>query len=316
VLAGGRTSEGVHYREPVETPRLFQASVDVVSGRVLTPPEPMTQAAASAAGNPAWSRDGLRLAFTLRVPNRIVYRIMVSDASGASPREVARVDVRVVGLDWSADGKFIVLAGRGEARGSSWVGRIDVASGAVERLAPFPATAVSAGPGEQVAYVRAAAPGESQVQVTVLPKPGAAPRVLATYPVEEVPRSLSVSPDGAWVAVMKPVDERRASVLQLLPMAGGLPRDLLRLERPEALEWNLGTIPWTTNGRRLLVMTRRSEQNQFVAVRVDSGERAALPLSAKRIGRQHPALNPDGRRIVYVDGVDRAELKVLVGSRD
>lgn len=311
VLAGGWTAEGVHYVEPAETPRLFLASVDLATGGVLAAPAPITPGAGSAAGSPRWSRDGSRLAYTLKVPNRTVYRVMVADGPRAAAREIARVSLRVMGLDWSADGRFLVIAGRGEARGSSWVGRITVATGAVERLVQQPTSAVAAGRDEQVAYVRAALAGESTVQVVVLPQPGASPRVLATYPVEELPRSVSVSPDGEWVAIVKPVEGRTASVLQLLPLAGGDPRTVLRLERPDFLEWNLGSIPWTPDGKQLLVMMRRQGKSQLAAVGVSSGQVTPLSLILEQSGRKQPALHPDGRQVIYVDGVSRADLRLM-----
>jgi len=314
VLAGGRTAEGVHYVEPAETPRLFLAGVDLATGGVFAAAAPITLAAGSAAGNPTWSRDGSRLAYTLKVPNRTVYRVMVANGPRAAPREIARVNLRVMGLDWSADGKFLVIAGRGEARGSSWVGRITVASGAIERLVQQPTSAVAAGSDAQVAYVRAALAGETTVQVVVLPQPGAPPHVLATFPVAELPRSVSVSPDGEWVAILKPVEGRTASVLQLLPAAGGDPRTVLRLERPDFLEWNLGSIPWTRDGKQLLVMMHRQGKSQLAAVEVSSGRVTPLSLPLDQSGRRQPALHPDGRQVVYVDGVSRADLK-LMGER-
>jgi hypothetical protein len=148
--------------------------------------------------------------------------------------------------------------------------------------------------------------------VVLLPHIGAHPRALATFPVAEVPRSLSVSPDGAWVAVLKPVDERNASVLQLLPVRGGDPQTLLRLERPDVLEWNVGSIPWTADGKHVLLLMRTRGRVHFALVDVNSGRISPLELAPAQGGRTHPALHRDRQRVVYVDGIERAAVRLIV----
>jgi Tol biopolymer transport system component len=314
VMAGGRNADGAHYVEPIETPRLYLATVNVAAGRILEPPRPITPEGATAAGNPSWSRDGASLAYTMKVANRTVFRVMVAAASGGVPRQIAQVNLRVMGLDWSPDGTSLVIAGRGESRGSSWVGRIAVADGAIDRLVTEPASAVAAGPNGDIAYVRAALADETTVHVVFLPADAKASRVLATFPVAELPRSVSISPDGKWVAILKPVDQRRGSVLELLPVAGGEPRTLLRVDDPDALQWAQGSIPWTADGQRILVSLRRQGETQLAAIRVDSRELTPLPMPFRETSRRQPALHPDGRRLVYVDGVLRSELRVTSGS--
>lgn len=315
VLAAGQSDEGVAYLEPAAVPRLFVVTLDLEGGRVLRAPEAISLPVDSVPGNPSWSRDGARLAFTLRAQNRTMHRIMISKGLRGPLREIARVDLRVMGLDWSADGRFLVVGGRADTRPLAWVGRIDVTSGVVERLVAAPVNAVAAGANEEVAYVRAAPAGERTVRVTVLPHPGAAPRVLSTYVAAELPRSMSVSPDGKWMALVKSVDGGRASALLLLPVAGGEPRTLLRLERPDALELNMGSLPWTAKGHRVLVAQRRQGQRQLAAVHVDSGELTIVPFSPQRGGRWQPALHPDGREMVYVDGEGRSDLKLMTDMR-
>jgi Tol biopolymer transport system component len=312
VLAAGQSVEGVAYLEPAAAPELFRVTLDIASGQVLRGPGAITLPVSGVPGNPSWSRDGARLAFTLRAPNRTMHRIMVSEGLRGSLREVARVDLRVMGLDWSADGRFLVVGGRADTRQLAWVGRIDVNSGAVERLATAPVNAVAAGANEEVAYIHAAPAGERTVRVTVLPEPGAAPRVIGTYIASELPRSMSVSPHGKWMALTKPIDQGRASVLLLLPVAGGESRTLLRLQRPDALELNVGGLPWTAEGDRVLVAVRRQGQRQLALVHVDSGEVIMVPFSPQRGGRWQPALRAGGGEMVYVDGAETNDLKLMI----
>lgn len=312
VVPGGAANGVVHYVEPVESPRLHVAS-DSIEDKRAAGPVALTSVSDGAAGNPTWSVDGARLAYTLRVPNRPVHRVMVAAADGTMPREILRTADHnlVTGLAWSADGASLVLAGRGQSRGSAWIGRIDPSIGSVRKLVMTPTLAVSTGPAGSIAYVQAAAAGDTTVDVVFLDSDGARPRVLATFLVREYPRSISVSPDGKWVAVIRPVANRSASILQLLPVRGGESRIVARLERPDAFDLNLGAIPWNADGTEVIVLARTGGLARFHSVRVASGAITPLSFGPRRATRTHPALHPDGRRIVYVDGALRAELKAL-----
>jgi hypothetical protein len=312
----GRTPDGVSYLEPAETPRLFHTAIDLAAGRVVSAPEPMLRVPHGIPGNPAWSRDGARLAFTVAPVNRNANRIFVADGVGAEPREIARVDMRVTGLDWSADGESLVIGGRASTRDSSFIGRIDVATGAIEQLVTgVPASAVAAGAGDRVVFVRAALAGTRATHAMDVRGAGAEPRILATYTIDDLPRSMSVSPDGQSIALLKSVPDSRASALLILPASGGEPRTVLQLQRPDGLELNQGRVPWTPDGRSVLVLIRRQGQRQLAAVRVDSGEITALPFAPEQGGRRSLALHPDGRQLMYVDGAGRDELKVMRDPR-
>ena len=309
VRHGGRTADAMHYVEPVASPGLFLSAIDLAAGRVSAP-EPILPAEDSIEGNPAWSRDGTRLAFTRGVANRNSNRVFVVDGPRGTPREIAKVDLRVTGLDWSADGKSLIIGGRWDSRQNAWIGRIDVATGAIEKhVTGMPALAVAAGAGDEVVFTRSALTGSREVHL-MHARGRAAPRVLATYTTNDVPRSLSVSPDGKWIAMLKAMPETRSTALMLLPGAGGEPRIVAQLQRPDLIELNQGRMPWTADGQRVLVMMRRQGQRQLAAVRVDSGEIVALPFSPPE-GGWSLALHPDGRQLVYVGGSRRDELKAM-----
>ena len=311
----GQTAEGVHFLEPAETPRLFHATIDLAA-RQVSAPQSILPAPNNIPGNPVWSRDGARLAYTLAPANRNTNRVFVVDGIDGVPREIAQVDMRVVGLDWSADGKYVVVAGRAATRDLAWVGRINVATGTIERLATAaPANAVSAGAGEDVVFSRGALAGSRDVHVMHLPGTTASLRALATYTIDDLPRSLSVSPDGRSIAILKSIPERKSSALLLLPITGGEARTVLELARPDGFELNQGTVPWTRDGRSLLVVMRRQGKRQLASVRVDSGDITALPFAPQQGGRRYLALHPDGRQLIYVDGAGRDELKVMIQPR-
>jgi hypothetical protein len=309
----GRDPEGVHYLEPVQTPGLFMVEIDVAAARLLSAPMPILPAPGHVAANPVWSRAGSRLAYTLGVPNRIESRVFVADSLRGVAREIAALDLRVTGLDWSADGRFIIVGGRALTRDRAWIGRIDVATGSLEKLVVgAPASTVAAGAGEDVFFTQAALAGSRSVHVKHVRGAGAVPRVLATYTIDDLPRSMSVAPDGKWVAILKAIPEARASALILVPTAGGEPRTVLQLQRPDALELNQGSVPWMADGRGVVVLLRREGRRHLAVVRVDSGDITALSFSPREGGRRNLALHPDGRHLVYVDGAGRYVLKVML----
>jgi len=86
---------------------------------------------------------------------------------------------------------------------------------------------------------------------------------------------------------------------------------VLQLQRPDGLELNQGRVPWTPDGRSVIVLIRRQGHRQLAAVRADSGEITALPYAPQQGGRRSLALHPDGRQLIYVDGAGRDELKVM-----
>ena len=90
-----------------------------------------------------------------------------------------------------------------------------------------------------------------------------------------------------------------------MPASGGEPRTVLQVQRPDAFELNQGRMPWTPDGRSVLVVLRRQGQRQLAVVRVDSGAITPLPFAPQQGGRRSLALHPDGRQLVYVDGVGR-----------
>jgi len=313
VLPGGWTPEGVYYREPAESPRLYTSHVGAVEADVMADALAITDGADGLPRWPTWSPDGSRIAYSLQTPNRNDYRIMVADVTDGVSREVARIGfTHFKGLQWTADGRALIVAGRASP---AWLGRIDVETGRIERLVDHPTLAVATGPGDMVAYVRPYVFIDDimHMQVTVMGGNDRKPRDLATYPMTDPPVTLSVSPDGQWVAVGRHIRGGAESVIELLPVAGGEPRTLLRLERPDLLMPNLEITPWTEDGRSLQAILQIDGQTQLTTVDIASGEvirEGVVPLQGSVIGSI--ALHLASRRIGFLQGRPRTELKVML----
>lgn len=315
VRPAGDADGTIYFLESMQVPRVLLADVDMIGGNIMTSTRAITYPMDGIASNPTWSPSGSRMAYTVKPSNRPVFAVMVADMSGES-RELARVDAGLItALDWASDGGSLIIAARTNSRESSWVGRIDAITGRVDRLIMHPALAAATGPGGRVAYLRAALANDSTTHIMVLERGSETPRSIASFAVGESPRSISISPDGDSVAIIKMVANRSATEVQLVPVKGGSVRTVARLERPSSFEINLGSVPWPPDGRRMLLLARSEGKNRFVSIDVGSGSIVSLEPPLGPGPRRHPAIHPDGRRLLYVDGLNSEDLKAMAGSR-
>jgi Tol biopolymer transport system component len=273
--------------------------VDPVSGNVVSPPQPASQR-----GNtwfPAWSADGRFLAYILaREPNRTV---IVRSLDTGDEREY-EVGERTIGLGdalkWLPDGKGIAVPAFEPGKGRSLV-RIDVQTGRVTNLMPLPAgigfPKFHFSPdGNTVFYFNAgrlvAHDLRSGQETVVIEKRG-----LYTG---------ALSPDGRQLLIG--VNEKGTQILSVMPVSGGEPRELLRVDgEKEVPFW--GSPWWTPDGRYVSFLKGVKGESevpyqdlrwQLWRVAADGGKPQRLGLTVGRqIGGLRP--HPDGRRLATTD---------------
>jgi Tol biopolymer transport system component len=130
--------------------------------------------------------------------------------------------------------------------------------------------------------------------------------------------NIALSPDGEQLAFWS---ETGGGVLalQILPVAGGEPRELIRT----GLRVYNETLAWTPDGRHLLLAKRNEDpETQFPhelwRIASGGGEPESLGLKAQD-GLWEVRVHPDGRRIVFVSGRMVTELwaaeNFLAGKR-
>ena len=137
-------------------------------------------------------------------------------------------------------------------------------------------------------------------------------RDLETGREEELYQSLDISnvalpSDGEQLALWT---ETGAGVLtlQIVPVAGGEPRELIRSGRGVYT----ATLAWTPDGRHLLLAKRNADpETQFPQelwrIATGGGEPESLGLKAEG-GIRQVRVHPDGRRIVFTSGQPVREL--------
>jgi Tol biopolymer transport system component len=135
----------------------------------------------------------------------------------------------------------------------------------------------------------------------------------------DAPQSLGISPDGSVLSVL--VDDPDLGVRRLLlqPLDGGPATVLAEFDGSEGGINRISGLDWTPDGRFILAsyFTPAAEgewDNQYLAAfPVDGGDPMRLGQISSAWAK--PSLHPDGRRLIYVDGDEKAEVWVMEGWR-
>ncbi len=104
-------------------------------------------------------------------------------------------------------------------------------------------------------------------------------------------------------------------VIELIPVAGGEPHEILSVEKPEYIYGGLHrkVLAWTPDGRYLLFGKARSgDEDQTVElwrIPVEGGEPRNLGLAMPNL--RDLRIHPDGQRIAFTAGKFDAEVWVM-----
>jgi Tol biopolymer transport system component len=119
---------------------------------------------------------------------------------------------------------------------------------------------------------------------------------------------LDTSPNGRYVAF--PSAFPKAMALRIIPTAGGEPRELLRVQRPDYID--PGVVAWTPDGR--YVLFGKSSDNtpgktELWRIPVSGGEPQNLGLDMDE--PKNLRVHPDGRQIAFSGIQEMCELWVM-----
>ncbi|HSG00465.1 MAG TPA: protein kinase [Vicinamibacterales bacterium] len=256
---------------------------------------------------PAWSPDGLSIAFSGEVDGAL--QLFVRRLDQSTPSQLTALDGDCVYPIWDPDGTrvFFVLVERGYAAFSPeardiWV--VSAAGGQPERLVEeAPAFAIVPGGSALVFLVAGEDDGsfrsfelrqldlESRAVSDVGRLPGS--WNLGYVPVNS---AIGFSPDGSQFGV---VDGGQELFLLPAPLtAGSEPRRIqFTTERGDAV--TLNEFAWMPDGRRVLFNIRDSfggDQSVWIG---DVEARVATRVSASAAWETSPAVAPDGTRFAY-----------------
>jgi Tol biopolymer transport system component len=265
----------------------------------------------------AWSPGGERIAFLSG--RELVIR---SVATGAERR--IRTGFRSLGvsaLEWSPDGDRLVIQGPDHERRTTGIHLLDLEDGSVRLVLEIDARLQHQQPrwsrdGTALFVSRREARSPEVAIVHVELETGRAREIFRTaayggFAVHPDERHLAVGARGA-----APGDADRVI---LVPLRGGEPRDLARIEPPLEIAGGNSGLEWSPDGRHLLVGSNPDEENRRVLWMVDAGSGEVQEV-ARFVGSGgalvRPRFHPGGREISVVAGRNRWEIWKLVGLRD
>lgn len=277
-----------------------------------------------------WSPDGKFLAHGVKEAAPGTFsRIRIRSVESGQAREL-RPQMRYINdIFWSVDSRSFAAAGA-DLKGRHGIYRLDAQTGEVEAM--ILSEEATSGVSEDVATGRNItmqprfAPGGkklfyrknfrkqgdvavSEARLVERDLVSGTERILVDLK-RQTPQKLGFvpSPDGRMIAYHSRDDANDTSSLNLLPLDGGEPRELLRMSAPQALE----LFDWTPDGRNLIVRKVLSTSGD--------GELLLLPVAGgdpRRIGIDNPraravSIHPDGKRITYlVQGTIKGEVVVM-----
>jgi Tol biopolymer transport system component/DNA-binding winged helix-turn-helix (wHTH) protein len=256
---------------------------------------PLTAPPSSVAGDdsPAVSPDGRRVAFIRRISGGVAdVHVVGSDGSGV--RRVTFDEADLTGVDWSADGRFVVYSSDRAGGYSLWRVPADggtpalIAGGAARMKHPVTDRA-----GRRVVYEN----WNYEINVWQVGLVGQVGQVGLVGPERPVTRTSELwnlypqaSPDGARVAYVS--TQSGAHELWVADRDGGGARQLTRLGR------GVVRMPrWSPDGRRIAYLARGQGGVDLQVIDVASGEVSALTTSpASEVA---PAWSNDGGRVLF-----------------
>jgi Tol biopolymer transport system component len=311
----GLTRSGALYYSVVSSvPDIYLASVDFVTGKVLSGPTPLAQQYFGLNNFPQWSRDGKYLAYlSRRDPNSRNGQLNILAIRSTETGQVRELhpNMRMLNVGnfpypvWSPDGESLMVSGS-DKQGREGIYRIDARTGDTTPV-------ILATPGESRIAARAMAPDARTlyIQRTDAKSKTAAlfARDLRSGGERELVRRddlafPSLSPDGRLLAVVSFDRSAENSALLVTSVDGGAPRELLRTSNsgPDSIG---AFTTWSPDGKYVIFRKGPAAARETYRIPADGG-------TAVRYGAEWsvgpPSINPNGRDVAFPMGQHRIEI--------
>lgn len=282
------------------------APIDLATGRLSAPAREFGQGFLPGPRRPDWSRDGRQLAYQACGGDCVAIRSVET----GQVRQLPRMVLYPRDPMWSPDGRSLIVAAR-DKRGRNGLFQLDAQTGAILWTLN--------GPGFQ-SHPQWSSDGKRVLYL--IRRNGIVEHDLQTGTERQVVKNpllslgISLSPDGTYVAARTLDNPNKTQTLQVIHVAGGAPRELLRLQEPDRLD--RGPIAWTPDGKSLIVVRTASSRLGVWLVPIDGSTPRKLDLdySSWIEGAQGSLdegfrLSPDGRQIVFAMGKNSSEVWAL-----
>ena len=283
------------------------ATLDVGAGRIVEgAPGPVPNYIASR-GRPDWSRDGRYLSYaSCGNLGGGGCKLLIRSMETGQVRELPHRLSYFVTARWSPDGSTFVTQGT-DRKGRKGIYTMDSRSGdttlVVEGNFAEPQWLPD---GKSITYLTA---GSSQIVQREL----ATGKERLLYQSQDKMGSARLSPDGGYHLVTTRGLSGKTSVALLVPVEGGEPRELFRVNQPEAYQ-GFGGAAWMPDGSAALVIKvladRRSRELWLVPVAGSQPRRLNIDVSDWARGTGF-TLHPSGQQIAFVAGERESEVWAL-----
>jgi Tol biopolymer transport system component len=311
VLAMGMTREGdFFYGLRAGATDVKIAEIDLATGQLAS--QPTAVASKNLAGTtsaPAWSRDGTRLAFLVRLANENFgqdsYGIGITGPDGG--RVLMPTLAHMERLEWSPDNEELLVSGsdRQNRRG---LYRVNVGNGNLSPLVQQRSSTYHGFEGvwtEEGRAILYAADGEVR-------KRGlrdAAEKVLYRPDALSELRHLVLSPNQRWLGLVERANTPDApSQVRAVDTQAGSSRLLASVRSGEILG-----LEWTHDSGALLVSAPGDRAPALWRASIEAGNPTRLSTTFER--RDGIRLHPNGNRIAFTVGEIRPEVWVLEAQR-
>ena len=288
---------------------VYLASLDLATGRRLSPIETVNPQSAGSNTMPDWSPDGRALAyFTFRFWQGSAALVVRSLATGQEREVPYRIAFTQNQLRWSPDGRWLLTDAQ-DPTGAPGLYRVDAQTGEATLVVsdelnasgiPHIDKPVWSQDGKAVFYIRIDGPARvARILRHELDTGGETELYRSSYPAHLY--SLDISPDRRWLAFTVR-EQNRPRVLAIMPVTGGAPREILRVQEPTYIS----TLAWTPDGRHVLFSQSHQGRNRLWRIRAAGGEPQPMDLEFRTI--RDLRVHPDGRRIAFRAGSLRVEI--------
>lgn len=301
------------YRQATEMTDIALAAIALRAKTVTEAPKVLPQPLVGVSYYPRWSPDGQTLAFISdrrEAPGGVTTQVLrIRSAETGGTRDVPLKIARIGGLAWAPDSRSLFMLGSGDKLFLALC-RVDIRTGETAVL-------IDSEPGANIKLLAADPDGRS-VYYSYFEFAKKRCRImaidLATRDVREIYRQdappdifgLSVTPDGKEIA-FGTVEQDRTWVMKAIPVAGGLPREVIRMKTIP------GPFSWTPEGEGILFLgdnAKEKNKRELCYMSVKGGEPQRLGLTCDGNPRSF-SLHPDGRRLAIEISKQGAEIWVM-----
>ncbi|MDX1393769.1 MAG: hypothetical protein R3195_05240 [Gemmatimonadota bacterium] len=314
----GFAGDHFYYGVDVNPRRLYTAGVDLAAGELTTTPTPVADPAVIDVVGWTWSPDGEFFAYSGTAPGTMGSRMVIRAADGREVQSLALPLRASSRLHWHPARRAIVLFGRDDK--SRWgFYEVDLGTGAYRTIFYrdlseiwTPRGNFTLSPDGATLYFAIGTAAQltagSLDLVAYDIDSGAVRRIaeISSYGLG----TLSMSPDGAQLAVVGPAESPDEGVIATVSVDGGPLRPLATIPQGHLVF----RLEWVPNGESIVYTLVEPEESIRTAHVVDTaapGESRILSLGegASRLLRFHP----NGRQIAFTSGESRGEVWVLDG---